>query len=49
MAQAVGLASALEYLTNVGLEKISAHELLLTEQLLAGLANIEEAKRLPAG
>jgi cysteine desulfurase/selenocysteine lyase len=44
MAQAVGLASALEYLTNVGLEKISAHELLLTEQLLAGLANIEEAK-----
>ena len=44
MAQAVGLASALEYLTKVGLEKISAHELLLTEQLLAGLANIEEAK-----
>lgn len=44
MAQAVGLASALEYLTNVGLEKISAHELLLTEQLLAGLANIKEAK-----
>lgn len=44
MAQAVGLASALEYLTNVGLEKISAHELLLTEQLLAGLSKIEEAK-----
>ncbi len=44
MAQAVGLASALQYLTNVGLEKISAHELLLTEQLLAGLANIKAAK-----
>ena len=44
MAQAVGLASALEYLTKVGLEKISAHELLLTEQLLAGLANIKAAK-----
>ena len=44
MAQAVGLASALQYLTNVGLEKISAHELLLTEQLLAGLANIKDAK-----
>ena len=44
MAQAVGLASALEYLTNVGLEKISAHELLLTEQLLAGLSKINEAK-----
>ena len=44
MAQAVGLASALEYLSNVGLEKISAHELLLTEQLLAGLSKINEAK-----
>ena len=44
MAQAVGLASALEYLTKVGLEKISAHELLLTEQVLAGLANIKDAK-----
>lgn len=44
MAQAVGLASALKYLSNVGLEKISAHELLLTEQLLAGLSKINEAK-----
>jgi len=44
MAQAVGLASALEYLTNVGLEKISAHELLLTEQLLSGLSKIDGAK-----
>ena len=44
MAQAVGLASALEYLTNVGLEKISAHELLLTEQLLNGLSKIDGAK-----
>ena len=44
MAQAVGLASALEYLTNVGLEKISAHELLLTEQLLSGLSKIDGVK-----
>ena len=43
MAQAVGLASALRYLTNVGLEKIAAHELILTKRLLAGIATIKDA------
>jgi cysteine desulfurase/selenocysteine lyase len=43
MAQAVGLASALRYLTNVGLEKIAAHELFLTKRLLAGIATIKGA------
>lgn len=40
MAQAVGLGAALEYLNSVGLEKIHAHELALTETALAGLQRI---------
>ena len=37
MAQAVGLGAALNYLTNIGLDKIHDHEIALTSRLLAGL------------
>ncbi len=37
-AQAVGLAAACDYLTNLGMEQVTAHEYALTEALLAGLA-----------
>ena len=37
-AQAVGLAAACDYLTALGMERVSGHEHELTEALLAGLA-----------
>ncbi|GAB3446019.1 cysteine desulfurase [Phycicoccus ginsengisoli] len=37
-AQAVGLAAAIDYLGELGLDRIAAHEHALTERLLAGLA-----------
>jgi cysteine desulfurase/selenocysteine lyase len=37
-AQAVGLAAACDYLTALGMARVSAHEHALTEALLAGLA-----------
>jgi cysteine desulfurase/selenocysteine lyase len=37
-AQAVGLAAACDYLTDLGMARVSAHEHALTEALLAGLA-----------
>jgi len=37
-AQAVGLAAACDYLTALGMARVSAHEHVLTEALLAGLA-----------
>jgi cysteine desulfurase/selenocysteine lyase len=37
-AQAVGLAAACDYLTALGMSRVSAHEHALTEALLAGLA-----------
>lgn len=37
MAQAVGLSTALKYLTNIGMAKIHAHEMKLTQQLLDSL------------
>jgi cysteine desulfurase/selenocysteine lyase len=37
-AQAVGLAAAIDYLGELGMDRIAAHEHALTEQLLAGLA-----------
>ena len=41
MAQAVGLQAGLEYLEKVGMEKIHAHELNLTQQFIQGLSKIE--------
>ena len=41
MAQAVGLAAGLDYLSEVGLANIHSWELLLTEYALAGLQGIE--------
>lgn len=40
MAQAIGLAAALKYLTKVGMKSIHDHELYLTKALLAGLSDI---------
>jgi cysteine desulfurase/selenocysteine lyase len=37
-AQAVGLAAACDYLTDLGMARVMAHEHVLTETLLAGLA-----------
>lgn len=37
-AQAIGLAAACDYLSNLGMDRVFAHEHALTEQLLAGLA-----------
>ena len=37
-AQAVGLAAAVDYIEDLGIERIHAHEVALTERLLAGLA-----------
>src|SRR5690349_22928212 len=37
-AQAVGLGAAIDYLDELGLDRIAAHEHALTERLLAGLA-----------
>lgn len=44
MAQAVGLGAALEYLENIGLENIHAHEIALTGRLIEGLLKIEGVK-----
>jgi cysteine desulfurase/selenocysteine lyase len=38
-AQAVGLAAACDYLTALGMPRVSAHEHALTAALLAGLAS----------
>ena len=40
ISQAVGLAAACDYLSAVGMERIAAHEAMLTGQLLTGLRQI---------
>jgi len=44
MAQAVGMAEGLNYLQNIGLDKIHAWELELTKKALKGLTSIEGVK-----
>ena len=44
MAQAAGLGAALKYLTGIGLEKIHAHELLLTSYLQDKFSEIENLR-----
>ncbi|MEY3108046.1 MAG: hypothetical protein RL730_397 [Actinomycetota bacterium] len=44
MAQAVGLAAGLKYLTEIGLERIHNHELALTKWAIDGLRTISELK-----
>ncbi|MDQ3760129.1 MAG: cysteine desulfurase [Actinomycetota bacterium] len=39
-SQAVGLGAAVDYLSAVGMDRIAAHERVLTEQALAGLSEI---------
>jgi cysteine desulfurase / selenocysteine lyase len=41
VAEAVGLGAAVEYLSNLGMERVRAHELELTSHLLARLGEIE--------
>lgn len=38
ISQAIGLAAACDYLSAVGMDRVAAHEALLTSQLLEGLA-----------
>jgi cysteine desulfurase/selenocysteine lyase len=42
MAQAAGLAAALKYLTNIGIDNVHRHELALTEYLLQKLSEISD-------
>ncbi len=44
MAQIVGLGVALDYLTNIGMEKIHNHEIALTEHAISELLEIEELR-----
>lgn len=44
MAQAAGLGAAIDYLNQVGMENVHAHEKLLTEYLLRGLSEVEGLK-----
>ena len=44
MAQIVGLGVALDYLTNIGMEKIHNHEIALTEYAISKLVEIEELR-----
>src|SRR5690606_28752569 len=37
-AQAIGLAAACDYLGGLGMDRVHAHEVMLTERLLVGLA-----------
>ncbi len=46
IAGTVGLAEAIEYLENVGLENIQEHEKELAEQMIQGLAKIDGVKVL---
>ena len=41
IAGAVGLAAAIEYLEDIGMEKVSAHSKNLTEKMIEGLEEIE--------
>lgn len=42
MAQAAGLAAAVKYIDNVGMNEIHAHEIALTRHLIEKLSEIEE-------
>lgn len=44
MAQAAGLAAALEYLSTIGLSKIHDHELVLTRYLLEKFSDIQDLR-----
>ena len=41
MAQAVGLSTAVDYLTKIGMQNLAQHEHKLTEELLAGLKEMK--------
>ncbi len=41
IAEAVGLGAAVDYLTEIGIDRIHQHEKLLTQRLLAGIQAIE--------
>ncbi len=44
MAQAVGLAAAINYISKIGMKKIHDHEIYLTKALIAGLQDISGVK-----
>ena len=45
-SQAVGLAAAVDYLSAVGMDRVAAHEHVLTERALAGLSEIDGVRIL---
>ena len=44
MAQAVGLGAALNYLTDLGMDNVHAHEVALTDYLLGKMATIDDLR-----
>jgi len=49
ISQTVGLAAAIRYLENVGMQRIAEHEALLGERLVAGLSSIAGVRVLGQG
>jgi cysteine desulfurase/selenocysteine lyase len=45
-SQAVGLGAAVDYLSAVGMDRVAAHEHVLTERALAGLSEIDGVRIL---
>lgn len=44
IAEAIGLSAAVSFLSNIGMDRIEAHEQILTEKLIEGLSRIEKIK-----
>lgn len=44
IAQAVGLAAAIDYLESIGMDQIAAHEEFITGRILSGLANLPDVR-----
>lgn len=44
IAQAVGLAAAIDYLESIGMDQIAAHEEFITGRILRGLANLPDVR-----
>ena len=43
-SQAVGLGAAVDYLSGIGMDRVAAHERVLTERALAGLSQIDHVR-----
>jgi cysteine desulfurase/selenocysteine lyase len=43
-SQAVGLGAAVDYLSGIGMDRVAAHERVLTERAMAGLSQIDRVR-----